>query len=549
MRWRWALACSAIAWFAFAVLAAWRWHGRAQDDFFITFRYAQNLAAGAGLVFNPGEHAFGTTAPGYALLLGGLSALTRIAPHGLGAATTVIALPLVALLIAWQERRRRAEAIFGGTLLVGCTYVWLQQGSELPVVLALLAVAAAAAQRRRALAGLLAGAAVWCRPDAVLGAGALGVLQWRRTRRLPWRYGLALGAVVAVGTIAAWWWFGGPLPSTLTAKRIQAAWLPQQWPSGAAFWRAGYESLREHYGGRATWALLSVGLAGQLPLLRHGGSAVRTLALYGLALSGAYPLLGVPFYPWYAVPGLVAVLYGFAFAVGALVRNAYPTDDVVDGEARSAHREGVKTPRVFRAAVALAAAAASAFILAPPARQAWELATVTPASSRHALYRVAGEWLASHTAARSRFAAIEVGTLAYYSQRPVTDLLGLVSPEVLPRVRRGDLVGAFLRHPAETIVESSYGQLPFHGQPWFRNRYVQTAAFESPRGDAWLRIYQLRPGAALPGRRAGDQRSSRRTEAPRPVPQRAARLSPRSDSSSVPSEPTSTPGSPAGSSS
>ena len=39
------------------------------DDAYITFRYAQNLATGAGLVYNPGEAVLGTTAPLWALIL------------------------------------------------------------------------------------------------------------------------------------------------------------------------------------------------------------------------------------------------------------------------------------------------------------------------------------------------------------------------------------------------------------------------------------------------------------------------------------------------
>ena len=39
------------------------------DDAWITYRYAYNLAAGDGFVYNPGERVFGTSAPGYALLL------------------------------------------------------------------------------------------------------------------------------------------------------------------------------------------------------------------------------------------------------------------------------------------------------------------------------------------------------------------------------------------------------------------------------------------------------------------------------------------------
>ncbi|HEX9012663.1 MAG TPA: hypothetical protein VF813_04070, partial [Anaerolineaceae bacterium] len=49
---------------------------RTIDDAYITFRYARNILAGVGFVFNPGEHVLGTTTPLYTLamvLLGTLS--------------------------------------------------------------------------------------------------------------------------------------------------------------------------------------------------------------------------------------------------------------------------------------------------------------------------------------------------------------------------------------------------------------------------------------------------------------------------------------------
>jgi hypothetical protein len=39
------------------------------DDAFITFRYAQNLATGNGLVYNPGEYILGTTSPLFAIII------------------------------------------------------------------------------------------------------------------------------------------------------------------------------------------------------------------------------------------------------------------------------------------------------------------------------------------------------------------------------------------------------------------------------------------------------------------------------------------------
>src|SRR5574342_655752 len=51
---------------------------RTIDDAFITFRYARNLLAGNGFVFNVGERVLGTTTPLYTLLLAGLAGLLRL---------------------------------------------------------------------------------------------------------------------------------------------------------------------------------------------------------------------------------------------------------------------------------------------------------------------------------------------------------------------------------------------------------------------------------------------------------------------------------------
>ena len=58
------------------IIVAWgllRSPQNAFDNAFITYRYADNLRSGLGLVYNPGEWVLGTTAPLYAVLLAVLS--------------------------------------------------------------------------------------------------------------------------------------------------------------------------------------------------------------------------------------------------------------------------------------------------------------------------------------------------------------------------------------------------------------------------------------------------------------------------------------------
>src|SRR3954470_16170863 len=77
-----------LFWALLAAVISARLAGKALDDFFITYRYAWNLAAGHGFTFNPGERVFGTTEPGLGLLLAGLTLLTRLPIPTLGTCVT-----------------------------------------------------------------------------------------------------------------------------------------------------------------------------------------------------------------------------------------------------------------------------------------------------------------------------------------------------------------------------------------------------------------------------------------------------------------------------
>ena len=68
------------------------------DDAYITFRVARNLAAGHGPVFNPGEQVLSVTTPGYMLLLAAASVVSRDFVR-LGLALNGVALLLVGALV------------------------------------------------------------------------------------------------------------------------------------------------------------------------------------------------------------------------------------------------------------------------------------------------------------------------------------------------------------------------------------------------------------------------------------------------------------------
>jgi hypothetical protein len=495
------LLAAAVLWAALAALFVYRLQGRSLDDFFITYRYSQNLAEGNGFVFNPGERVFGTTAPGMGLLLGVGQRLTGIPVHWLGTLSTGIALVAMALLLLSEavERGRAPEAWLGGSLLVASTFLWACHGAEGMVVLALLLLGARCGVERPLAAGLAAGFAVWCRPDAVVGAGLLGLLLWWEGRRFPRRYVLTAGAVIALGAAAALAYFGQLEPNTWSAKQAHVSGLDAALErAGKAFWPASLPLLHRHLG-RTLWPMLVLGLAGQLALLRQAGRPGRLLVLYAAAMFVAYPALGVGFAPWYAIPVLAALLFGIPFAAGTV------------GRAVASWGKERWPARLAGLLAGLLAGYLAALILFVPvlasiAPKAWSWYQGVGLPLHFEGYRLAGEWIRNDSRPGDAISSLEVGTLAYFSRLPVEDLLGLVTPRSIPFVQARDLEGAFLARPTRYVVErpslTVYMRL-ITLRRWFRRSYEEVARFHADTSQ-WTAVYRLKAkyeGRPLAGRR------------------------------------------------
>jgi hypothetical protein len=476
---RWLWCAPIVLWCAIAGRWALRLAGWTQDDFYITYRYAWNLARGSGFVFNPGERVFGTTDPGLGLLLGALHAGTGIAVPFLGAAVFSLSLVGIAalLLIAGRRRGYVIEPVLGGTLLVASSYLWANLGAAVPLAILLLLLAAMLAARSAAAAGLLAGAAAWVRPDAGLGVALLAVILVIETRRVPWRFLLAAGCVVAAGIGLAWLYFGQPLPNTFGAKADMAAATPDSW-SGLRFWLRGSVLIQRHFG--RVWPAVLIGAAaGCWPLARKGGRTGLLLALFGLGIAVAYPLLGVPFFSWYVLPCLIAAIYGLAFFAGAA------------GRALAARAPAWPSVRV------LFAAGIFALLAAGPLARSWSFFRSFHPAAYLQSYRRGAEWIRANTPPDASIAYVEIGVIGYYSERPMLDLMGLVTPAARPYVLRNDLLGALKERPTELVLLHPRGRMAmFVHAGWFRKRYREVMRFEDPEGSlrASLRIFRQRPG-------------------------------------------------------
>lgn len=197
-----------------------------EEDAFITFRIARQIAFGNGFTYNSGEPLYASTTPLLTLLL---SAWIRLISTDVVLGARVINLLAVALtlifslLILRSQKRTPAEQI--GALTVGmfsARLIYMEtQGMEMPLGLALLAASLYFWEKgRAALTGILCGLLLWVRIDFIFWVLILSVFtaisNWKDSLRIA---GMAL-LVYLPWVLFASVYFGSPIPFTVTAKWV-----------------------------------------------------------------------------------------------------------------------------------------------------------------------------------------------------------------------------------------------------------------------------------------------------------------------------------------
>jgi hypothetical protein len=214
------------------------------DDAMISMRYANNLASGRGLVWNPGDPVLGVTNLGWTLVMAWLHRAGRpLSENSVWIQTANLAcqLALFGYLLAALARRGQAAAGMVAAALVaanGSLFTWGLAGFEtsLQALLCTLALlpwlpgADEGGQARHFTAAMgWLGLAFVVRPDTLallLIAAALGVWWWKRGgldgRRLA--LGLAVGGACVFGVLAFQrGYYGAWLPNTFHLKATGGA--------------------------------------------------------------------------------------------------------------------------------------------------------------------------------------------------------------------------------------------------------------------------------------------------------------------------------------
>lgn len=432
------------------------------DDAYITFRYARNLLAGEGLVYNPGERVLGTTTPLYAGLLAGI---------GLFAGGTEAPFPEIAFmvnaladaaacLILLRIGRRLgiefagfAAALVWAVLPFSVTFAI--GGLETSVfVLLLTGLMAAYLEAAYAPAALLASLSLLARPDAALLVLPLAADRLYRAvrRREPvrWHEIAAFSVPLLAWLLPAALFYGSPIPHSIAAKAAA-----YRLPPNAALSR-----FIQHYAtpfmdnltfgsagiaaGLVVYPFLS--LLGSLRIARSHARAWPWM-LFPWTWFAAYAIANPLIFRWYLTPPLPAYLFSILAGAAFLVRDV--------------------TGRTSRRSILLLLNAV--LLLAPfgLSLRGWTLHPdhgpdrPTPQMAWIALelkYLEAAAFLRpliEDAAAPPVIAAADIGALGYDTDAPILDVLGLISPSAVPYypTRSEYYVNAFAVSP-ELILDA-----------------------------------------------------------------------------------------------
>ncbi len=463
-------------------------HHRA-DDAYITYRYAKNLLAGRGFVFNPGEPVLATTSPLHALLLALVGAFYGNLPVAANALSAVAALALAAAVYLILERQDAPRAgVVSALLIATCVHTYLFAPLETVLVAALCwaLILAYLADRWWAVSAIGALALV-ARLDTGLLLAVLFLAHLLRHRRP----GFLLGRGAAMLAIASPWFlyatltYGSPLPSTAAAKSGWsghiATWIASAWPKLLATLALG-----NPVASLVVLALAAVGLARIAADERQ--RRLWVVPAWLAAYAAAYSLLRIPYpFTWYYFP----------LACGALFLAGLGADTLL-------HLVERRLEPTARRILRLAAAVALAGVVVGQALTVRGVASRLPeekwSGARDAIYRQVAAWLATHAPPGASVAMCEVGAIAYYSDVRVIDLWGLVTPAVVEHVKRGDKEWAIDAYrPDYVVVHYRAKGTPPGPSEWLDRDYPDYAlahSFETAAYPFAIDLYRRKPKAS-----------------------------------------------------
>jgi arabinofuranosyltransferase len=445
------------------------------DDSFITFRYANNIAAGNGFVYNLNEFVMGVTTPLWAVILAmakylGVDTPTAAVAFGIG-----LDLIVVILLYTVAKRVNKLAGFF--TALVWTAYppaISAATGgmeTTMFVALTLLALSQFGPGKSMSTVSLSSVASLACRPEGIITyLMALGRLisDWRKN--LLW----ITAAVLLPGGLAllVYAYFGSVIPHSVTAK--------------LAYTGGGTSVGKLLFGlfPGETIILLPPALLGILYLAKRRSLPIVIVwtAIYLIAYLVARPKMWV----WYYLPAQLGIVLLGGIGVSYAVQ-------IVSSLLHVKRRRSLLPVKIASLVLVLCI---GSYYYRP---------TGTAGQNEESRrFREVAEYVKTMSPSNGRVLVSDIGYVGYYSGRYIMDAWGLVWKPALqfegPVTSRIPRIAESYRPDVVVIPASKTGWQAVNGSSWFTENYKLGKIFSDRRlnpdsvsssdlADSWVSEY------------------------------------------------------------
>jgi arabinofuranosyltransferase len=380
------------------------------DDALIYLRYVRNLWDGNGLVYNTGERFNGLTSATFTYTS---IVFTSFIPNPILATNIASAIALFGAAMIGPRLFcvTSAAQLLTAVSIASFSFTYSTFGMETTTFLFLLSLALLLYKQDSDWFVVALGAAMATRSEAIFLALPMGLDYLYVKRRLPAFQALAIGTAIYLAPLLFnFAYYGSPIPATANAKFGQGR--SGLWGDGWIFLDMSYLLQSAFAKSKfAAWVFGIMAIAGIT--LKRKSHLTWIVVVFLVGLFSFYTLANVPNYHWYYMPFFYFMIIFACMGVDELLHLCL-THDLIQWNVIKDYRLDIRV-------VGLAVLAGFYFAASPKMISFSEL-------GRNENYAQIGNWLKANTPQNAKVAAVEIGTVGWYSDRYIIDILGLVSP-------------------------------------------------------------------------------------------------------------------------
>lgn len=382
------------------------------DDALIYQRYIRNALAGNGLVYNPSELFNGLTSPLYTYLVLLFSfVLKNIQFATILVSTFCMSGTIWVFMQIFNRYTHSYTVVLGGILLCYSPYFYLTYGMETSLFIFLVGLCIYLFEVKNIFwLGITCALLLLTRSEGIFLVVAMAIEHFRQKRPFPTiRYFILPALIISIHYIFNKWYYGDFLPHTASAKIYQGqSGLWELWQQ--QFLNMDNQVKLFFYSNES----LAIGFV-LLALIGIVSLRFKSINIISIIFMGLYTaffvILNIPGYTWYYAPYYIFLPFYASIGIVQIISLLL--------HFKSYQRLFYSTPRFINN---------SALILSSLLLFQNTYAHVDGLSYFIADYRKIGNWLKNNTPDNSKIACVEIGTIGWYSERPIIDILGLISP-------------------------------------------------------------------------------------------------------------------------